>query len=82
MQTLLFNCTAIRQEIKNIETGVWDKKNNPLRNAPHTQALCISSNWDKPYSREVAAYPIVRIKRILLKFFLEILKNKFFSHYF
>jgi len=51
---------AIREEIKNVENGVWDKTNNPLKNAPHTQELCISSNWNKPYSRETAAFPIVR----------------------
>jgi hypothetical protein len=50
---------VIRKEIENIENGVWDKQNNPLKNAPHIQEICISSNWDKPYSREVAAYTIV-----------------------
>ena len=59
---------AIREEIKNIENGVWDKTNNPLKNAPHTQELCISSNWNKPYSRETAAFPIVRIHYL---FFIE-----------
>ena len=59
---ILFKFEGIREEIKKIETGVWDKHNNPLKNAPHTQEVCISSNWDKPYSREVAAYPIDHIK--------------------
>jgi len=51
---------VIREEIKKIETGIWDKVNNPLKNAPHIQETVISTNWDKPYSRETAAYPIVR----------------------
>jgi glycine dehydrogenase len=49
---------AIRKEIAAIENGSADKKNNPLKNAPHTQATVISSNWDKPYTREEAAYPL------------------------
>lgn len=49
---------AIRKEIAAIENGTADKKNNPLKNAPHTQATVISSNWDKPYTREEAAYPL------------------------
>jgi len=49
---------SIREEIAKIEQGIWDKKNNPLKNAPHIQEICLSSNWDKPYSRETAAYPI------------------------
>ena len=54
-----YNISVIREEIKKIEAGEWDKENNPLKNAPHTQEICISSNWDRPYSRETAAYPIV-----------------------
>ncbi|MCC6185835.1 MAG: aminomethyl-transferring glycine dehydrogenase [Chitinophagaceae bacterium] len=49
---------AIRKEIAAIENGTSDTKNNPLKNAPHTQALAISSNWDKPYTREQAVYPL------------------------
>lgn len=49
---------SIRQEIAAIENGQVDKKNNALKNAPHTQATVISSNWDKPYTREQAAYPL------------------------
>lgn len=49
---------AIRKEIAAIENGSSDKKNNQLKNAPHTQATVISSNWDKPYTREEAAYPL------------------------
>ena len=49
---------SIRQEIAAIENGHVDKKNNALKNAPHTQATVINSNWDKPYTREQAVYPL------------------------
>ncbi len=48
---------AIRQEAEAIETGKMDKENNPLKNAPHTAASLICGEWDRPYSREEAAYP-------------------------
>jgi len=47
----------IRQEIKKIEDGEWPKDNNPLKRAPHTQKEVCASEWDRPYSREVAAFP-------------------------
>ncbi|MEB8432249.1 aminomethyl-transferring glycine dehydrogenase [Cocleimonas sp. KMM 6892] len=47
---------AIREEIKNVETGVWSLENNPLVNAPHT-IFDISENWDRPYSQETAVLP-------------------------
>jgi glycine dehydrogenase len=49
---------SIRQEIRDIEEGKMDKKNNPLKNAPHTQQSVISSEWNRPYSREQAAFPM------------------------
>ncbi len=49
---------SIREEIKTIEEGNADTKNNPLKNAPHTQMAVITSDWDKPYSRETAAFPL------------------------
>ncbi|MDT3697449.1 MAG: aminomethyl-transferring glycine dehydrogenase [Ignavibacterium sp.] len=49
---------SIRQEIKDIENGISDKKSNPLKNAPHTASVVISDNWNYQYSREKAAYPI------------------------
>ena len=48
---------SIRDEIRRIETGQMDRKNNPLKNAPHTAADIASSEWDRPYSREEAAFP-------------------------
>ncbi len=49
---------TIRKEIKEIEEGKFDKTNNVIKNAPHTGKLVVSDNWDKPYSREKAAYPL------------------------
>ncbi|MDK2910317.1 MAG: glycine dehydrogenase [Bacteroidales bacterium] len=48
----------IREEIAAIENGQVDKQNNLIRNAPHTAAMVIKSSWDKPYSREEAAFPL------------------------
>lgn len=47
----------IRKEITAVETGKIDKENNPLRNAPHT-AEDLISDWQRPYSREEAFYPL------------------------
>jgi glycine dehydrogenase len=49
---------TIREEIKAIETGRADKKDNPLKNAPHTQAAVITDEWKHPYSRTEAAFPL------------------------
>jgi glycine dehydrogenase len=47
---------AIRQEIKDIETGVADAENNLLHNAPHTHSLLLEE-WKLPYSRQQAFFP-------------------------
>ncbi|HEY5947510.1 MAG TPA: aminomethyl-transferring glycine dehydrogenase, partial [Kofleriaceae bacterium] len=49
---------AIRGEIAAIENGQMDRANNPLKNAPHTAAAVASTEWDRPYTREQAAYPL------------------------
>lgn len=49
---------SIREEIKEIEEGKAAKDNNVVVNAPHTAHMVINDNWDKPYSREKAAYPL------------------------
>nr|MCU0405171.1 aminomethyl-transferring glycine dehydrogenase [Chitinophagaceae bacterium] len=49
---------SIRKEIAAIENGQADKANNVLKNAPHTQEVLIDSGWDRPYSREEAAFPL------------------------
>jgi glycine dehydrogenase len=48
---------AIRAEIREIEQGQADRQNNLLKNAPHTAEILISDEWDRPYSRQRAAYP-------------------------
>ncbi len=49
---------SIRNEIKNIEESISDKKDNALKNAPHTQASVINSEWNHSYTREEAAFPL------------------------
>ena len=53
---------SIRQEIREVVEGIADKSSNVLKNAPHTAAIIISDNWDFPYSREKAAYPLPFVK--------------------
>jgi glycine dehydrogenase len=48
---------AIREEIREIEDGRANRENNLLRNAPHTAWAIASASWDRPYSRERAAFP-------------------------
>ena len=52
----------IRDEIAKIESGEYSRDNNVLKNAPHTAAMVVSDSWDKPYSREEAAYPLNTLK--------------------
>jgi glycine dehydrogenase len=53
---------SIREEIRAIEEGKADKKDNALKNAPHTQHAVISSQWNHPYTREQAAFPLPYIR--------------------
>lgn len=53
---------SIRREIEAVENGKADKTNNALKNAPHTQAVVISDSWDKPYTREQAAFPLEYVR--------------------
>ena len=53
---------SIRAEIALIESGVWPQDNNPLKHAPHTSASVIAAEWNRPYSREVAAFPVAALK--------------------
>ncbi|MES1214229.1 MAG: glycine dehydrogenase (aminomethyl-transferring), partial [Bacteroidota bacterium] len=53
---------SIRKEIKAIEDGKADKKDNALKNAPHTQSSVVNSEWRKAYSREEAAFPLSYVK--------------------
>ncbi|MFN3007107.1 aminomethyl-transferring glycine dehydrogenase [Mycolicibacterium wolinskyi] len=49
---------AIRAEIDRVGSGEWPAEDNPLRNAPHTAECLLVSDWDHPYTREQAAYPL------------------------
>ncbi|MGV0836490.1 aminomethyl-transferring glycine dehydrogenase [Mycolicibacterium thermoresistibile] len=49
---------AIRAEIDRVGSGEWPVEDNPLRNAPHTAECLLVSDWDHPYTREEAAYPL------------------------
>jgi glycine dehydrogenase len=54
-------CQAMEQihaEILQIESGIMDAKDNPLKNAPHTAATVIQSDWTRPYTRRQAAFPL------------------------
>ncbi|HYG20284.1 MAG TPA: glycine dehydrogenase (aminomethyl-transferring), partial [Ohtaekwangia sp.] len=52
----------IRNEIRDVEEGRADKLNNVLKNAPHTAAVITADAWDKPYSRQQAAYPLPYVR--------------------
>ncbi|WP_036901098.1 MULTISPECIES: aminomethyl-transferring glycine dehydrogenase [Prochlorococcus] len=49
---------AIRYEIEAIELGKSDRNNNVLRLSPHTLETVTSEQWDRPYSRKQAAFPL------------------------
>lgn len=53
---------GIREEIAAIERGEWSVEDSPLRGAPHT-AQCLIGEWDRPYSRELAAYPVASLRQ-------------------
>jgi glycine dehydrogenase len=52
---------AIRAEIDDVAAGVWPVEDSPLRGAPHTAASLLGE-WHKPYSREVAAFPVESLR--------------------
>jgi glycine dehydrogenase len=53
---------SIRGEIADIEEGRSDPHNNLLKNAPHTQEVATAAEWDAPYSREQAVYPVANLR--------------------
>ncbi len=53
---------AIREEVEEVIKGDADKENNVLKNAPHTQRVIMANEWNKPYSREKAAFPLPELK--------------------
>jgi glycine dehydrogenase len=49
---------AIRLEADAVKAGTWPAGDNPLHNAPHTAQSVIEGEWEHPYSRELAVYPV------------------------
>jgi glycine dehydrogenase len=54
---------AIAEEISKVTNGSFDKENNPLKNAPHTAEVILANEWNRPYTREEAAYPVGRLRK-------------------
>ncbi|MNM74294.1 Glycine dehydrogenase [compost metagenome] len=53
---------AIRREIAAVESGEVEQANNVLKHAPHTAAVVTADEWDRPYSRQTAAYPLEYVR--------------------
>ncbi len=49
---------AIHGEMTRIAEGEWPRDNNPLKHAPHTALVVTANEWNRPYGREEAAYPL------------------------
>ena len=54
---------SIHAEIMAVESGEADVANNLLKNAPHTAAVVTASKWDRPYTREQAAFPVAWLQQ-------------------
>ena len=54
---------SIKKEIDEVANGDFAEDNNVLKNAPHTQELLTADEWDRPYSRQKAAYPLDWVKQ-------------------
>ncbi|WP_370184290.1 aminomethyl-transferring glycine dehydrogenase [Rhodococcus wratislaviensis] len=53
---------SIRREIDLVGDGVWPLERSPLRQAPHTAEQVTADNWDLPYPRHLAAYPVASLR--------------------
>jgi glycine dehydrogenase len=54
---------CIREEVAKVESGEWDATDNPLHNAPHTLDDICDADWNRSYSRQVAAYPVAAVAK-------------------
>jgi glycine dehydrogenase len=54
---------AIRAEIAKVESGRWPRDDNPLKNAPHTAAALLATDWPHAYTREDAAFPVGSLRK-------------------
>ena len=53
---------SIRREIARVEMGELDADNNMLKHAPHTLADIMDEDWDRPYSKNEAAFPVSSLR--------------------
>jgi glycine dehydrogenase len=53
---------AIRTEIERVANGEWPADDNPLHNAPHTATDVATDDWKRPYSRDLAAFPVAALQ--------------------
>jgi glycine dehydrogenase len=54
----------IKEEIDKVQSGKYDKIDNPIKNSPHTHVELIANKWEHKYEREEAAYPSEFLKQI------------------
>ena len=54
--------SSIKSEIDKVKSGEFSSEDNPLRGSPHTSLEVSSDIWNHEYSREIAAYPVQRLK--------------------
>jgi glycine dehydrogenase len=54
---------SIRAEIDQVAAGDFTVETSPLRNAPHTAAAVVSSDWDRAYPREQAVFPVHTLRQ-------------------
>jgi glycine dehydrogenase len=54
---------TIRMEIAKVESGEFDRLDNPLKGAPHTAEVLTADVWERKYSREVAAFPVPSLRK-------------------
>jgi glycine dehydrogenase len=54
---------SIHEEIEAIAAGKSDKKDNPLKNAPHTMKVVCDDEWNHSYSRQAAAFPLAYVAK-------------------
>jgi glycine dehydrogenase len=54
---------VIREEIAKVDSGEFDRLDNPLKGAPHTAQVLTADAWEHKYSRSVAAYPVASLRR-------------------
>lgn len=53
----------IREEIAAVERGDYPLEDNPLCHAPHTADVVVADDWNRSYSRELAAYPLASLRQ-------------------